>query len=86
MNAELRREWEGLIADMPKRYLKPSIPKDCTHVVIYTNGSRTYHKGLKPSPEQVQRLNWTISRCWDALPYETQIQINSQYEALCQDG
>ncbi|NLY71319.1 MAG: hypothetical protein GX076_06540 [Clostridiales bacterium] len=80
MAKELQREWEGLIADMPEKYIKPGIPDDCTHVVIYTNGSRAYHKGLNPEPEQLKRLNWVISKCWDALPYETKIRINSGYE------
>jgi len=76
MKKKLHKVWEGQIKNTPEKYIKSGIPRDCTHVAIYSNGSRIYHKGLNPESRQIQNLNQVMSRCWDSLPIEIQKEIN----------
>lgn len=73
----MKRVWEGLIEDMPEQYKNNrKIPEDCVGVIIYDNGCRTYHKGLKLDEKTRLSISKALSRCWDSLPLEKKIEIN----------
>lgn len=74
----LQRAWQGRIEDIPAKFGNRKIPDGYEYVIIYTNGSRTYHNGLAPSPERIKEISWAMSRCWDSLPVEVKKDLNSR--------
>ena len=74
----LQREWQGRVVDIPKQFGVRKIPAGCEFVIIYSDGSRTYHNGLNPSSDRIKEISRVMSRCWDSLPDETKQELNSR--------
>lgn len=57
------KAWEGLVADLPDKYNTRPIPADRKYVVVYTDGSRTFHNGLVINPEHKKRIERAMRNC-----------------------
>lgn len=73
-----QRVWQGRIDDLPEKFKKTKIPDGYSHLIIYSNGSRTYHHGLDPAHDRILEISRVMSRCWDSLPLETKENLNSR--------
>lgn len=73
----LQRIWQGRIEDLPKEFSGRKTPDGFSHVIIYCNGSRTYHHGMDPDTEKISEVSRVMSRCWDSLPLEVKQELNN---------
>ncbi len=77
MDREIIKIWSGPIADLPEEFMKEKAPESCVNVTVYSDGSRIYDKGFTISEAFRDKINFTMSRCWDSLSGEEQERINS---------
>ena len=73
----LQRAWQGRIEDVPLEYRNQKVPEGFSHVIIYSNGSRTYHHGLNPNQDKLMEVSRVMSRCWDSLTQEVKQEVNN---------